>query len=252
VTMLRARALLLVAGGIVALAAPVVDAKPQPKPKAPPMSSPFATAQAAFRREVAASHHRKPDSLKISPPVEEQVTWFDSHRFTTGALVAFEAEWPISPPPREGAREVTVRGFASPAGEVVLERRKNLGVLLREAHFLDEKQSLPAKALAERFLWMMLVQLGQPSSPVGPQPPSHKLLEGGGTYLLPPSAEHHAIRPPWIERRPDGSASLFFLYQNLDNIGGKGVVSQRLAEIRCSKDHVAEVIATTLTPDEAL
>src|SRR5438105_13407728 len=96
--------------------------------------TPFEQAKAHFRHDVAAAYHRGEGTLKVAPDGEDY-TGFAEHR--TGALYAFEATWPIEPPPAEGRREVTVRGYADEKGEVVLEKKGNLGVLLREARMLD-------------------------------------------------------------------------------------------------------------------
>ncbi len=205
------------------------------------MQTPFEQAQAAFRKEVAATFHKKEPALHIDP-VGEDYTGFNE--FKTGDLLAFEAQYPIVPTPKEGTRQVVIRGFASPAGDVVLEKKNNLGRLLRAAQFLDEKQSMPALALAQRLIWMLLEQLGRPESRVGPQPPNHQLTDGG-LFYLPGGGQEVRPAPPAIVRRPDGSASLVFFYTNLESIGS-GLISTNRAELCCDKDYQVTIIRTPL------
>lgn len=205
--------------------------------------TPFDRAKAAFLREVAAVHHRKASGIHVAPDGDDYTGFAE---YQTGDLFAFEATWPIVPPPREGAREVTVRGYASPSGDVVLEAKKNLGFLLQAANFLEETRSLSPKTLTERLLWLLLVELGQPTSRAGLQPPNHLLLEQGGPFVIPPDAEQRHIVPPYVERRADGSGSLWFFYQNLDSVGVNGSISLHRAEVRCTKDYQVTLHRTSL------
>ncbi|HEX2574516.1 MAG TPA: hypothetical protein VH877_33530 [Polyangia bacterium] len=198
------------------------------KTKETAVETPFGRAQAAFSKEVARSYQRNETGLSITP-AREDLTGYPEQK--TGDLIAFQAEWPITPPPAAGPKKMAVRGFASPSGEVVLPKKNNLDVLLRAAHFIDEKQSLPAKAIAERLLWMW-------SGPSGL--PSHELLESGGVIVVPPPIGSVQIEPPRIERRADGSARLIFFYSSTGVVGG---VTQHRAELRCARDYTVDPFA---------
>jgi hypothetical protein len=198
------------------------------KTKETTAETPFGKAQAAFSKEIASIYQRNEAGLRITP-AREDLTGYPEQK--TGDLLAFQAEWPITPSPAAGPKTMAVRGFASPSGEVVLAKKNNLSVLLRAAHFLDEKQSLPAKAIAERLLWM---GSGPPGSP------NHQLLETGGVLFMPPPLGSVQIEPPRIERRTDASARLIFFYSTSD---AAGVVTQRRAELRCARDYTIDPFA---------
>lgn len=197
------------------------------KAKGTTVETPFAQAQAAFRKEVAGLAQKSEVDLRITPATEALTTYREQN---TGDLVAFQAEWLARPPRAAGPKNMAVRGFASPSGEVVLAKKDNLGVLLRATNFLDEKQSLPAKAIAERLLWMM--------SPPGS--PNHQLLETGGMLFMPPPLGSVQIEPPRIERRTDGSARLIFFYSSVDPAG---IVTQKRAELRSARDYTVDPFA---------
>lgn len=186
--------------------------------------TPFAQAQAAFRKEVASLVQKNEIDLRITPATETLTTYREQN---TGDLVAFQAEWLARLPRAAGTKHMAVRGFASPSGEVVLPKKDNLGVLLQAVHLLDEKQSLPAKVIAERLLWMM--------SPPGS--PHHQILETGGVLFMPPPFGSVQIEPPRVERRTDGSARLIFFYSSSDPTG---IVTQKRAELRCARDYTVD------------
>jgi hypothetical protein len=187
--------------------------------------SPFERAKDSFRHEVAALYHLDPTSLQVAPDAEDISGYAE---YKTGELYAFAATLQ-----HKGKGEAqTVAGFASAAGEVVLEKRHNLAALLRQAQFLDGAKALPPKAMAERVLFFAREQLG-----------THNVLRESGRVGVAPSR---------IERRPDGSASLVFFYENLTGVEGMSLHSTPSlfrAELRAGKDEHA-ALTTALVPEE--
>ena len=194
-------------------------------------NSPFEQSRATFRGAVIALLHPPDSELKINPSSTE-ANWF--WELKAGDMIPFEAQYPTGAKPAPGVATVAiVHGYAD-GKQAVLPNQQELGPIFAAAHFLDEKSDAGARKMAERIIWLQLVALGQPSSPAGPQPPNHRLVESGGSYATP--AGSGTIGAPAIEHRPDGSAALIFYYSNLESIGA-GLVRTHRAEIACSKNY---------------